>query len=153
MYAVVQVRGVVNTRKDIKDTLKMLRLHHINHCVLVADTPENLGMIRKVKDYVAYGEVDAATLETLLSTRGRVIGDAPLTDEYIKSNSTYTGIVEFAQALAKGESRLRDIPGLKPVLRLHPPRKGYKTTKRTFVQGGALGYYGPEINTLLYKMR
>jgi 50S ribosomal protein L30P, archaeal len=153
MYAVVQVRGVVNTRKDIKDTLKMLRLHHINHCVLVPDTPEYLGMIRKVKDYVAYGEVDAATLETLLSTRGRVIGDEPLTDEYVKSNSTYTGIVEFAQALAKGESRLRDIPGLKPVLRLHPPRKGYKTTKRTHVQGGALGYYGQEINTLLYKMR
>jgi large subunit ribosomal protein L30 len=150
MYAVVQVRGVVNTRQDIKDTLKMLRLHHINHCVLVADTPENLGMIRKVQDYVAYGEVDAATLETLLKTRGRVIGDDPLTDEYIKSNSTFSGIIEFAQALAKGESKLRDIPGLKPVLRLHPPRKA---TKRTFVQGGALGYYGPEINTLLYKMR
>ena len=57
MFAVVQVRGVVKTRRDIKDTLKMLRLHHINHCVLVPDTPENLGMIRKVKDYVAYGEV------------------------------------------------------------------------------------------------
>jgi large subunit ribosomal protein L30 len=153
MYAVVQVRGVVNTRQDIKDTLKMLRLHHINHCVLVADTPENLGMIRKVKDYVAYGEVDAMTIETLLRTRGRLIGDAALTDEYIKSNSTYSGITELAKALAGGELKLRDIPGVKPVLRLHPPRKGYKTTKRTFVQGGALGYYGQEINTLLYKMR
>jgi len=153
MYAVVQVRGVVNTRQDIKDTLKMLRLHHINHCVLVADTPENLGMIRKVKDYVAYGEVDAVTIETLLRTRGRLIGDAALTDEYIKSNSTYSGITELAKALSGGELKLRDIPGLKPVLRLHPPRKGYKTTKRTFVQGGALGYYGQEINTLLYKMR
>ena len=153
MYAVVQVRGVVNTRRDIKDTLKMLRLHHINHCVLVSDTPENLGMIRKVKDYVAYGEVDAPTIETLLRTRGRVIGDAMLTDEYIKANSTYSSITGFAQALLSGETRLRDIPGLKPVLRLHPPRKGYKTTKRTYVQGGALGYYGQEINTLLYKMR
>ena len=153
MYAVVQVRGVVNTRGDIKDTLKMLRLHHINHCVLVSSTPENLGMIRKVKDYVAYGEVDAVTIETLLRTRGRVVGDAALTDEYIKANSTYSGIGEFAQALSSAEVRLRDIPGLKPVLRLHPPRKGYKTTKRTFVQGGALGYYGQEINTLLYKMR
>ncbi len=153
MFAVVQVRGVVKTRKDIKDTLKMLRLHHINHCVLMADSPENLGMIRKVKDYVAYGEVDAPMVETLLQTRGRVIGDAPLTDEYIRSNSTFGSIAEFAKALAGGETRLRDIPGLKPVLRLHPPRKGYKTTKRTFPQGGALGYYGQEINTLLYKMR
>jgi large subunit ribosomal protein L30 len=38
-------------------------------------------------------------------------------------------------------------------MRLHPPRKGYRTLKRTFQQGGALGYYGREINTLLYKMR
>ena len=80
-------------------------------------------------------------------------GDAPLTDEYIKSNSSYGNIGELAKALASGETKLRDIPGLKPVLRLHPPRKGYKTTKRTFPQGGALGYYGQEINTLLYKMR
>ena len=88
-------------------------------------------MIRKVKDYVAYGEADAATIETLLLTRGKVIGDAPLTDEYIKNNSPFSSISEFARALAGGETKLREIPGLKPVLRLHPPRKGYKTTKRT----------------------
>ena len=153
MYGIVQVRGVVNVRRDIKDTLKMLRLHHINHCVLVADTPENLGMIRKVKDYVAYGEVDQETVKTLLETRGRVIGDLPLTDEYIREHSTYSGITEFANALSSGNARLTDVPGVKPVLRLHPPRKGYKTIKRTFPQGGALGYYGNEINALLYKMR
>ena len=153
MYGIVQVRGVVNVRRDIKDTLKMLRLHHINHCVLVPDTPENLGMIRKVKDYVAYGEVDQATVATLLETRGRVIGDQPLTDEYIREHSTYDSIAEFANALSSGNARLTDVPGVKPVLRLHPPRKGYKTIKRTFPQGGALGYYGNEINALLYKMR
>jgi large subunit ribosomal protein L30 len=153
MYAIVQVRGVVNTRREIKDTLKMLRLHHINHCVLVPDTPEYLGMIRKVKDFVAYGEVDAATIEVILRTRGRVVGNFPLTDDYIRANSAFSGISEFAAALAIGEARLHDIPGLKPVLRLHPPRKGYRTIKRTVQQGGALGYYGEEINALLYKMR
>lgn len=153
MYAIVQVRGVVNTRREIKDTLKMLRLHHINHCVLVPDTPEYLGMIRKVKDFVAYGEVDAGTIETILRTRGRVAGNAPLTDEYVKSNSAYRDIPEFASALASGEARLTDVPGVKPVLRLHPPRKGYRTIKRTVQQGGALGYYGEEINSLLHRMR
>jgi len=153
MYGIVQVRGVVNTRRDIKDTLKMLRLHHINHCVLVPDTPENLGMIRKVKDYVAYGEVDEGTVTTLLETRGKVTGDVPLTDDYVREHSTYASIAEFAKALASGNARLSDMPGMKPVLRLHPPRKGYKTIKRTFPQGGALGYYGTEINALLYKMR
>ena len=153
MYAIVQVRGVVKTRREIKDTLAMLRLHHINHCVVVPDTPEYLGMIRKVKDFVAYGEVDAESLATVLSTRGRLVGNRPLTDEYVKANSGFASIDEFARALAQGEASLRDLPGLKPVMRLHPPRKGYRTLKRTFQQGGALGYYGKEINTLLYKMR
>ena len=153
MYAVVQVRGVVNTRHEIKETLKMLRLHHINHCVLIPETPEYLGMIRKVKDFVAYGEVNAETLETILRTRGRLLGNKPLTDEYLKTASSYSSVSELAEALADGEIKLKDIPELKPVLRMHPPRKGYKTIKRTFNQGGALGYYGREINSLLYKMR
>ncbi|HZD43916.1 MAG TPA: 50S ribosomal protein L30 [Methanomicrobiales archaeon] len=153
MYAVVQVRGVVKTRREIKDTLKLLRLHHTNHCVLVPDTPEYLGMIRKVKDYVAYGEVDEHTLATILETRGRLQGNLKLTDDYVREHTRYSSIEEFARALYTGDASVRDIPGLKPVLRLHPPRKGYATTKRTFQQGGALGYYGKEINTLLYKMR
>jgi len=110
-------------------------------------------MIRKVKDFVAYGEVDDETIETILRTRGRVEGNRPLTDEYVKENSNYPGIAEFARALASGEARLPDVPGVKPVLRLHPPRKGYRTIKRTYPQGGALGYYGKEINELLIKMR
>ena len=153
MYAVVQVRGVVNTRRDIKETLKMLRLHHINHCVLVPETPEYLGMIRKAKDFIAFGEVDAATLATILTTRGRLTGNKPLTEEYVKSATSYGSIADFAAALVNGEIRMKDVPELKPVLRMHPPRKGYKTTKRTYMQGGALGYYGSEINDLLIKMR
>jgi len=153
MCAVVQVRGVVNTRKEIRDTLKMLRLHHINHCVIAPDTPETLGMIRKVKDFVAYGEITPETLETLMRTRGRLTGDDPLTDDYVREHTEFDGIGELAGAIVEGKAKIREIPGLKPVLRLHPPRKGYKSLKRTYPQGGALGYHGPEINELLYKMR
>jgi large subunit ribosomal protein L30 len=153
MYVVVQVRGTVNCRKEIKDTLKMLRLHHVNHCVLIPDTPAYLGMIRKVKDYVAYGEVEAEVLATVLRTRGRVTANGRLTEEYVKENSTFADIDALAQALAAGEATMSEVEGLKPVLRLHPPRKGYRSIKRTFQQGGALGNYGSEINGLLYRMR
>jgi large subunit ribosomal protein L30 len=153
MYAIVQVRGTVKTRREIKDTLKMLRLHHINHCVLVPDSPAYLGMIRKVKDYVAYGEVDEETLAQILQTRGRLTGNMRLTDEYIKEHTAFADISEFACGLADGSAKMTDVPGLKPVIRLHPPRKGFRSIKRTYQQGGALGYYGAEINSLLYKMR
>ena len=124
MYFVVQVRGVVNTRREIKDTLKMLRLHHINHCVLIPETPAYMGMIRKVKDYVAYGVAEADVLATVLESRGRLTADEKLTDAYVKENSQYADIESFAKAICAGEAEITDLPGLKPVLRLHPPRKG-----------------------------
>lgn len=153
MYAIVQVRGTVKTRREIKDTLKMLRLHHINHCVLVPNTPAYLGMIRKVKDFVAYGEISEEMLATVLKTRGRLTANELLTDEYVRSNTRFENIDAFAAAIVAGDASFSDVPGLKPVMRLHPPRKGFRSIKRTFQQGGALGYYGAEINDLLYKMR
>ncbi|NPE31458.1 50S ribosomal protein L30, partial [Methanococcoides sp. SA1] len=33
MFAVVRVRGPVNVSGKIEDTLGMLRLHKVNHCV------------------------------------------------------------------------------------------------------------------------
>lgn len=131
----------------------MLRLHHINHCVLIPETPAYMGMIRKVKDYVAYGVAEADVLATVLESRGRLTADEKLTDAYVKENSQYADIESFAKAICAGEAEITDLPGLKPVLRLHPPRKGYKSIKRTYQQGGALGNYGAEINGLVYRMR
>ena len=58
----------------------------------------------------------------------------------------------FAKKVAAGKARLRDVPGLKPVLRLHPPRRGWEGIKRSFTEGGALGYRGDAINALLRRM-
>ena len=52
-----------------------------------------------------------------------------------------------------GKAKLSDMPGLNPVFRMHPPRKGHAGIKRTFQQGGALGNYGEEISALVEKMR
>jgi large subunit ribosomal protein L30 len=41
---------------------------------------------------------------------------------------------------------------VKPVLRLHPPIKGYEGVKRSFSEGGALGYRGKEIEKLIQRM-
>ncbi|MCK5561102.1 MAG: 50S ribosomal protein L30, partial [Thermoplasmata archaeon] len=40
----------------------------------------------------------------------------------------------------------------KPIIRLHPPRKGYEGIKRAYTVGGALGYRGKKINELLARM-
>jgi large subunit ribosomal protein L30 len=153
MFAVVRVRGPVNVNGKIEDTLGMLRLHKINHCVFLQDTPNNKGMIQKSKDYIAYGTVDVESLTEVLSKRGRLEGDARLTDEYVKENSEFASIASFAEAFINDDAKITDVPLLKPVFRLHPPRKGHAGIKRTAQQGGVLGNHGDDIKALLNKMR
>lgn len=153
MYAVIRLRGSVNLRPDIKGTLKVLRLHKVNHCILLDENPNNEGMIRKVKDYVAWGNISEDSLALILRTRGELIGGAPLTDEYVKENTKYSSIESLAKALCERKASLKDVPRLTPVFRLHPPRGGHKGIKKTFQQGGALGFYGEDINILLKQMR
>ena len=153
MFAVVRVRGQVNVSGKIEDTLGMLRLHKVNHCVFLQDTPNNKGMIQKAKDYIAYGTVDVESLTEILGNRGRLEGDARLTDEYVKENSEFASIASFAEALVNGDAKITDVPLLKPVFRLHPPRKGHAGMKRTAQQGGVLGNHGDDIKALLNKMR
>ena len=153
MYVIIRLKGGVNTKPAIKDTLRLLRLNQINHAVVVEDTPNFRGMIQVVKDYVAFGQADADTLATMLEHRGRLVGGDRLTDEYVATHSKYKGVKEYAAAVAAGEAKLKDLPGLNPVFRLHPPRKGHAGIKRTFQQGGALGNHGEEIAVLVEKMR
>ncbi|PAV12841.1 50S ribosomal protein L30 [Methanosarcina spelaei] len=153
MYAIVRLRGQVNVRYTIEDTMKMLRLQKVNLCVLVPENPHFKGMVHKVKDYVAYGKVDAKVLAEILENRGRLEGGTRLTEEHIRENTAYDSIQAFAEAVINGETTLKSVPKLKPVFRLHPPRKGHAGIKRTVQQGGELGDHGDNINELLHKMR
>ena len=65
LIAVVLVRSMQKVSKDIKDTLLMLKLTRKNSCVIAKKTPSIMGMIRKVKDYVTYGDVSKETLDLL----------------------------------------------------------------------------------------
>ena len=150
-YLVIRIRGQPDVRYDIKETLKRLGLHKKFHATIVPDTPQYRGMLVKVKDYVAYGPIDADTAKELLLKRGRLLGDKPLTEEYIKDKFGLS-IDEFVNRIVSGQLKLKDVRGLKPILRLHPPRGGFKrSTKKLVSAGGELGYR-EDINKLVLKM-
>ncbi len=152
MLAVIRVRGRTGVRREISDTLKMLNLTRINHCVLIPETPSYKGMLQKVKDYVTWGEINKDILERLIRTRGRLYGDEPITDKYVKEKMGFENISALADAIVEGKVLYKDIPNVKPVFRLHPPLKGWEKTKRHFTEGGALGYRGAKINELILRM-
>ncbi|HJX04576.1 MAG TPA: 50S ribosomal protein L30 [Thermoplasmata archaeon] len=150
--AIVRVRGHAKIRHQAVKTMNMMRLNRVNHCVVLPQNQTTKGMLFAVKDYVTWGEVNPETLARLLFQRGEIIGGKRLTDAYVKENSKYQSILSFAKAVEKGEATLAEVKGLKPVIRLPPPRTGYESTKHTYPDGGALGYRGAEIEKLINKM-
>ncbi|MBX0287478.1 50S ribosomal protein L30 [Haloarcula salinisoli] len=154
MQALVQLRGDVNMDTDIHDTLKMLNIHHVNHCTLVPDTETYNGMVSKVNDFVAFGEPSQETIELLLSTRAEPAeGDADVDDEWVAENTEFDDIEGLAWALVSEETTLQE-QGLSPTLRLHPPRGGHDGIKHPTKEGGELGRHDTEgIDALLEAMR
>ena len=154
MQALVQLRGEVNMSQDVRDTLKMLNLHSVNHVTFVPETDTYRGMITKVNDYVAFGEPSADVVATLIERRGEAAeGDADVDDEWVADNTEYGDIASLAEALVDEETTLRE-QGLAPVVRLHPPRGGHDGIKHPVVEGGQLGRHDTEdIDSLLEAMR
>ncbi len=151
MIAAIRVRGRTGIRKDIEDTLMMLKLTRINHAVLIEENPSYKGMLQKAKDYITWGEVDDETVASLISKRGKLEGNIKVTEEYLKENTEFSSVEDLSKAVVDSGTKLED-SGVKPVFRLHPPRKGYENIKKTFTESGTLGYRGDKIGDLIKKM-
>ncbi len=152
--AIVRVRGKVHLRKRIKDSLKLLNLTRINHCVVVDSRKEYLKMIEKVKDYVTWGEISSRVMEKLIQERGLLKGDKKVTDAHLKKETSFKSVNDFVKKFMNFSAEIKNIKDMKPVFRLNPPKKGYERRgiKQPYSKGGALGYRGEEISKLLEKM-
>ena len=68
--AIIRIRGQVGLNKDIVDTLYRLKLRKKYACVVLEEpNKEQLGMIEKVRNFVAYGELDEETYKKLVEAR------------------------------------------------------------------------------------
>lgn len=137
--AVVRVRGSVRVRRMINDTLNMLRLYNKNYCTVVPSTNAYLGMIKKVKDYVTYGEINNETFKLLIEKRGQ---------QYKEREKDSKGKINYKKSF------IHDNKKYKKFFRLNPPKKGFgrKGIKVSFKMSGALGYRGEKINDLIKRM-
>ena len=152
MFAVIRVRGQPDVNVDIRRTMELMNLTRVNHCVIVPENDVTKGMLQKAKDYITWGEVNEATLADMIRIRGRLAGDIAITDEYLSSNTEFGTVADMAKAMLTSEYKMKDVEGAKAVFRLHPPAKGYEGIKRSYRNGGALGYRGEAINELIARM-
>ncbi len=71
--AIIRISGMVKVSKDIEDTLYKLKLRRKYSCVVVKPTKSILGMLKKIRYYVAYGEIDKETYDKLVKERGKKV--------------------------------------------------------------------------------
>ncbi len=137
MICIIRIHGRVGLNKDVEETLKRLRLRKKYHCVVLNPTKENLGMIKKTRNQIAFGEINKETFEKLIEKRGEAI------DKSKKINAK-----EIISELEKGK-KYTDL-NLKPYFRLHPPRKGINS--KVHFPRGVLGDNKEKINDLILRM-
>ncbi len=70
MIAVIRIKGRIGIKKDIKETLNRLKLRKKYSCI-VFENPDKvqIGMISKVRDFVAFGEISDETYKKLQEKR------------------------------------------------------------------------------------
>jgi large subunit ribosomal protein L30 len=123
---------------NVKETLHRLRLRRKYTCVVLNPNKEQEGMISKVKNLVAFGEINKETFEKLIEKRGQPI------DKKKKKVDAKKAVED----LEKGK-KYEDL-NLKPFFRLHPARGGINT--KIHFPKGVLGNNGDKINKLVGRM-
>ena len=71
VIAVIRIRGQVKLKTEIAETLSRLKMRKKFVCVLIDEKDViRMGMLKKVKQYVAYGKIDDKLIEELKKKRG-----------------------------------------------------------------------------------
>jgi large subunit ribosomal protein L30 len=138
-YLVVRIRGTVNIPAWAQTTLDSLNLAKKFRATIIAENSETLGMLRKVKDIVAWTSVDASFVKELLEKKGRKNGYKPISDSDLPEE--YKNIDQLAVAIAENKvTTLSNLKSIKPWFALAPPRGGFRRkTKTQYSQKGILG--------------
>lgn len=130
-YLVIRLRGTVNVPHWARHTFALLNLERRFNATIVPEREPYIGMLRTVKDYVAWCKVDAGFIKQLLEKRGRY-------EDVTKLG--FSSMDELADALANDDVVLSRLEGIKPWFALAPPRGGFKrSSKHMYSAGGILG--------------
>ena len=137
MIVVIRISGQVEMHSYSVETLHRLRLRKKYSAILMKEGEETTKMLQQIRNFVAYGPIDPATLGLLISKRGKPLAPSAKSIDYKKAAE-----VAEKEGLQKA--------GLKPFFRLHPPRKGIDS--KTHYPKGILGDNGKDINDLVRRM-
>ena len=136
MKAIIRISGQVNIPKIIEETLFRLRLRRKYTTIIIKECPEIKKLLLRIRNYVAYGDINNETLKLLIQKRA------------VSKDKKRIDAESVMEKLEKGLET-----DIKPFFRLHPPRGGidakkhFPTTKKA-----VLGDNKDKINELIRRM-
>jgi large subunit ribosomal protein L30 len=138
-FLVINLHGLINVPGRTRLALEGLGITKKFSATVVGDDESTMGTLKRCKDYVAWSKVDAETLESLLSQRGKVSQRKKLDESSLKSLG-FKDYKQLASKIIEGDQRLSSVKGMLPYFTLGPPKGGFKrSTRRQFKEGGTLG--------------
>jgi large subunit ribosomal protein L30 len=135
MILIIRISGMVEVPTNIQEALFRLRLRKKYSAVLIKDSEENKNLLQLIRDYVAYGTIDSATLNELVSKRAKSI-KAKLDVKKVVSDLESKGFSD----------------DIKPFFSLHSPRGGIDSKIHFGRKKGVLGDNKEKINLLVRRM-
>lgn len=139
MILIIRISGMVNMTEKMQETLYRIKLRRKYAAVLLQPTTNNIGLLKRIRNHVAYGNINRETLIELIKKRAQP-----------KDKSKKINQEKVLEQLEKGNLGSLDI---KPFFRLHPPRGGidaknhFNTSKKA-----VLGDNKEKINELVRRM-
>jgi len=72
MIVAIRISGQVGLNKDVDETLYRLRLRRKYSCIVLEKPNESqIGMIKRLRDFIAFGEINEETYNKLKEARGK----------------------------------------------------------------------------------
>lgn len=139
MILVIRISGLVDVPRTLQEGLFRIRLKRKYSATLLRPTPENLKLLRHLRNHVAFGEIDEDTLSALVEKRAE-----------LKNKSKKLSLANIINQIEKKDMKSWEI---KPFFRLHPPRGGIDSKKHFGTsKKSVLGDNKKEINNLVRRM-
>src|SRR2546427_9074640 len=109
LFLAVRIRGTVGDNPRMELALKSLGMESKFNARLVLGNPDMLGMLRKAKDQVTWGELEPETLEMILSKRAEKSGPGPhpLDEGFARLHFKIQDLGDLAKQIIGGEIDLQ----------------------------------------------
>lgn len=137
MILVIRIAGQVKIPGDVDETLYRMNIRKKYTATILENNKVTKKLLNKVRNFVAYGEIDDELLQKILEKRGKRVDKKKIDSE------------KAVKEISKKSLREQ---GIKPFFGLHPPLKGIDSKKHFGVGKGVLGNNGKEIKKLVERM-